>query len=225
MPLAPIQFQAAPLRAKIIESMRRAIERGALKPGDRLVEKDLCEQLGVSRTSLREALRELEAEGIVAQLGARGLTVVKISRRDAENIYRIRGDIEALIFEQFIALADARALARADELCENTIAAYKGGDFVTIVDAKRAFYTFVCEVANNRIAHELLSRLTLRTAQLRSKSVVREVRQTQSIKEVRALKKAILARDVEAARDAARNHVANAAKSALPFVDEGEDDG
>ncbi|EAR51893.1 GntR-family transcriptional regulator [Oceanicola granulosus HTCC2516] len=223
--LAPIQFQAAPLRAKIIESMRRAIERGNLQPGDRLVEKDLCEQLGVSRTSLREALRELEAEGIVAQLGARGLTVVKISRRDAENIYRIRADIEALIFEQFLGLADAAALSQADALCENIIAAYKGGDFVAIVDAKRAFYEFVCGVANNRIAHELLNRLTLRTAQLRSKSVVREERQNQSIEEIRALKRALLARDVDAAREAARSHVGNAAKSALPFVEDTPDDG
>lgn len=224
-PLAPIQFQAAPLRAKIIEAMRRAIERGDLRPGDRLVEKDLCEQLGVSRTSLREALRELEAEGIVAQLGARGLTVVKISRRDAENIYRIRADIEALIFEQFLHAADAQAIAEADQLCERIIAAYKSGDFGAIVDAKRAFYAFVCGVADNRIAHELLSRLTLRTAQLRSQSVVRKDRQSQSIEEISALRDAILGRDVPRARDAGRRHVENAANSALPFVDEDACDG
>ncbi len=222
--LDPIQFQAAPLRTKIIESMRRAIERGNLKPGDRLVEKDLCEQLAVSRTSLREALRELEAEGVVAQLGARGLTVVKISRRDAENIYRIRADIEALIFEQFLGRADTKALKQVDNLCEQIIAAYKSGDFVSIVDAKRSFYDFVCDVADNRIAHELLNRLTLRTAQLRSKSVVREERQSQSIEEVRALKRAIVARDVDAVRIAARSHVENAANSALPFVGEGAGD-
>lgn len=219
--LAPIQFQSAPLRAKIIESMRRAIERGVLRPGDRLVEKELCEQLGVSRTSLREALRELEAEGIVAQLGARGLTVVKISRRDAENIYRIRAELEALLFEQFLDAADAQAVAEADQLCERIIEAYKSGDFIGIVEAKRVFYNFLCGVADNRIAHELLNRLTLRTAQLRSQSVVRTERQSQSIKEICALRDAIVRRDVAAARDAARRHVENAANSALPFVDEG----
>ena len=59
--LVPIRVEAAPLRSKIIESIRHAIEHGVLKPGDRLIEKDLCERLEVSRTSLREALRELEA--------------------------------------------------------------------------------------------------------------------------------------------------------------------
>ncbi|MCE0506615.1 GntR family transcriptional regulator [Roseivivax sp. GX 12232] len=217
--LSPIQFEAAPLRAKIIESMRRAIERGQLQPGERLVEKDLCEQLGVSRTSLREALRELEAEGVVAQLGARGLTVVKISRRDAENIYRIRADIEALVFEQFLDAADGKALSEAETLCDDIIAAYKSGDFVAIVDAKRALYDFICDCADNRIARELLGRLTLRTAQLRSRSVVRKERQSQSIEEIAALKTALLARDVDAVRTAARAHVDNAARSALGFAE------
>ena len=81
--LVPIRVEAAPLRSKIIESIRHAIEHGVLKPGDRLIEKDLCERLEVSRTSLREALRELEAEEIVAKVSARGLTVVKISLHDA----------------------------------------------------------------------------------------------------------------------------------------------
>ena len=69
--LSPIRQETAPLRLRIIESMRRAIERGVLLPGARLVEKDLCQQLGVSRTSLREALRELEAEGVIAQTSPR----------------------------------------------------------------------------------------------------------------------------------------------------------
>lgn len=218
--LQPIHFEAAPLRLRIIDSMRKAIERGILKPGERLVEKDLCEQLGVSRTSLREALRELEAEGVVAQAGARGLTVVRISRRDAENIYRIRADIEALIFEQFLGNADDAAIDEARRLCGVIVDAYRSGEFVSIMDAKRAFYDFVCRVADNRVARELLQRLTLRTAQLRSKSVERSERQSQSIEEIEALRDAIVARDVDGARKAARTHVGNAAKSALPFVEE-----
>lgn len=217
--LAPINFQAAPLRSKIIDSMRQAIERGVLKPGERLVEKDLCLQLGVSRTSLREALRELEAEGVVAPVSARGLTVVRISRRDAENIYRIRADLEALIFEQFLDNADDAALDEVERLSSIIIDAYKQGEFVAIVDAKRAFYDFICHKADNSVARDLLQRLTLRTAQLRSKSVVREERQAQSIDEMKMLRDALLSRDAERARETARAHVNHAAISALPFAD------
>jgi DNA-binding GntR family transcriptional regulator len=218
--LERINFVPAPLRMRIIDSMRSAIEQGVLKPGYRLVEKDLCEQLGVSRTSLREGLRELESEGVIAQNGARGLNVVRISRRDAKNIYRIRADLEALIFQQFLENADDVALREAERLCDQVIEAYKSSQFSLIIDAKRQFYDFICNVARNRIALELLSRLTLRTAQLRRKSVVRSERQAQSIEEMKALRDALLARDIDQARQVARVHVENAAVSALPYVEE-----
>ena len=217
--LTPIVLETAPLRSRIIESMRRAIERGVLKPGERLVEKDLCQQLGVSRTSLREALRELEAEGVIAQTSVRGLTVVKISHRDAENIYKIRADIEALIVEQFIGLASPDDMAQAKTLSERLIDAYENGDFIDIVEAKRAFYGHLCKVAQNDVAFDLSQKLTLRTAQLRSRSVVRQERQIQSIKEINTLIKAIGRKDVVAARKAAHAHVDNAAQSALGSVE------
>src|ERR1700721_2979552 len=93
--LAPLHQQPAPLRNKIITALRSAIETGVLQPGARLVERDLCEQLQVSRTSLREALGELQAEGILTYSPTRRLSVSIISRTDAENAYRIRAAMEA----------------------------------------------------------------------------------------------------------------------------------
>jgi DNA-binding GntR family transcriptional regulator len=217
--LSRIRQEVAPLRTQIIESMRRAIERGFLKPGERLVEKDLCEKLGVSRTSLREALSKLEAEGVITQAPARGLVVAKISRRDAENIYHIRADVEALIVGQFIEKADAAQAVVIQEKCDALIKSYNHGKFEAIVEAKREFYTYICEVADNTVALDVLSRLTLRTAQLRNRSVVRSKRQAQSVIEVRVLADAIQSRDVKAARQAAKAHVDNAAKSALTFAE------
>lgn len=216
--LTPIHFESAPLRSRIIDAMRQAIELGTLKPGERLVEKDLCVQLNVSRTSLREALRELEGEGVVAQESARGLTVVKISQRDAQNIYRIRADLEALIFEQFLMNANDTELAEAMHLCDAMVLSYETGAFSGIVEAKRRFYDHMCNVADNRVARDLLAKLTLRTVQLRRRSVVRKERQEQSILEITALKEALSSRDVKATRSSARRHVEHAAASALPFA-------
>ena len=95
-PFGPLTHEFAPLRNKIMKSLRRAIETGLLEPGTRLVEKDLCQQLNVSRTSLREALRQLQSEGILTDLNNRGLAVVTVTSEDAENIYRIRGVLEPL---------------------------------------------------------------------------------------------------------------------------------
>lgn len=216
--LAPIRVESAPLRLKIIEAMRGALESGALEPGERLKEKELCEQLGVSRTSLREALRELEAIGVVGQAAGRGLTVVRIARRDAENIYAMRAEIEALLLAQFVERADDPARERALALCDELVDAYRRGDFLPIAETKRRFTEHLCAVADNRIAREFLSWLTLRTAQLRSRSVVRPDRQRESIREIEALRAALAAGDAAAAAKAARTHVQHAARSALPFA-------
>ena len=213
--LVPIRVESAPLRSKIIEAIRDAIEHGILKPGSRLIEKDLCERLEVSRTSLREALRELEAEGIVARLSARGLTVVKISLHDAANIYRIRAQIEALIFQQFTENATNAQLIVLDNIYNELISAYNQGTFIAISQAKANWHNYICEIAQNQIARNILSRLTLRTAQLRNRSVVRKERQKQSIVELRILMEAIKKRDAIAAGEAARLHVMNASASAL----------
>lgn len=213
--LVPIRVDTAPLRSKIIESIRYAIEHGILKPGDRLIEKDLCDQLEVSRTSLREALRELEAEEIIAKASARGLTVVKISLNDAANIYLIRAQIEALIFKQFTENVTDEQLLALETIFVDLIAAYSQGTFLAISQAKERWHTYICEIAENSIARNLLSRLTLRTAQLRNRSLVRKERQSQSIIELHALMGAIKNRDAAAAADAAQRHVMSASASAL----------
>ena len=208
--LAPLQYEAAPLRNKIIMALRRAVETGILEPGRRLVEKDLCAQLNVSRTSLREALRQLQAEGILTDTAGRGLAVVQISREDAENVYRIRGVIEALVVGQFI--------EKATE-AETLKAAYLSGVAERIVAAKRQFYDRVCSVAGNPIALDLLNKLTLLTSPLRRLSVARKERQLQSVAEIDILMTAIERRDIAAAKAAAEQHVLNSAVSALPFVE------
>jgi DNA-binding GntR family transcriptional regulator len=217
--LSPVQHQAAPLRNKIIAALRSAIETGILAPGTRLIEKDLCDQLNVSRTSLREALRELQAEGIFEPMSARGLTISTISREDAENAYRIRSVLEALVVEQFIEKAgdDAvRDLARCGETLKQ---AYRSGVLSTIIESKRAFYDGICTGADNAIAFDILNRLVLRTSSLRRYSLSRKERQMQSIREIDRLIKAIQSRDIEAARQAALDHVKNSARSALDAVE------
>ncbi len=213
--LAPLRQQAAPLRGKIIAALRSAIETGVLGPGTRLIEKDLCEQLDVSRTSLREALRELQAEGVFEQTSSRGLTVTDISRENAENAYRIRAVLEALVTEQFIEKANASEVQLLVEEGEALKAAYQSGVLEEMLRAKRSFYDHICSGADNAIAFDIINRLVLRTSSLRLRSLMQKERQQQSIKEIDRLIKAIKKRDVAAARQAAIEHVQHAARSAL----------
>jgi DNA-binding GntR family transcriptional regulator len=195
--------------------MRNAIETGHLAPGARLIEKDLCEQLNVSRTSLREALRELQAEGILEYTSNRSLAVTGISREDAENIYRIRAVIESLITEQFIERANDQTLRLLLQDAEILKDAYRSGNLQSMLAAKRAFYDRLSSGAKNPIAFDMIGRLVLLTSSLRARSLLRSERQKQSIKEISRLVAAIKRRDVAAARKAAEEHVQHSASSAL----------
>jgi DNA-binding GntR family transcriptional regulator len=217
--LTALQAPQVSLRSRIIEALRRAIETGVLAPGARLVERELCEQLKVSRTSLREALGELQAEGILTYSPTRRLSVSVISYADAENAYRIRGTLEALIVEQFVEQASDDDVAALTEEGENLKAAYRSGDVDRMLVAKRAFYDSICSGAENAIAFDIINRLVLRTSVLRRRSLQRRERQAQSIQEIDILLAAISRRDIKGAREAALTNVANSAKSAL-FADE-----
>jgi DNA-binding GntR family transcriptional regulator len=218
--LSPVRQQQAPLRNKIISALRDAIESGVLEPGARLVEKELCEQLDVSRTSLREALRELQAEGMLEQTSTRSLTVSNLSPADAANAYQIRAVLEALVVGQFIALAsdgEFKLLAKDGETLK---AAYRSGALDRMIGAKRNFYRRLCAGADNRVAFDIINRLMLRTSNLRSRSMLRKERQLQGAEEIDALLTAIAARDVAAARQAVTVHVDQAAAFALGGEDE-----
>jgi DNA-binding GntR family transcriptional regulator len=213
--LASLQQPSISLRARIIQSLRRAIETGVLEPGARLVERDLCEQLQVSRTSLREALGELQAEGILTYSPTRRLSVSVISRTDAENAYRIRAVMEALVVEQFIERAGEAELTALVEESRRLKSAYRSGDVERMLIGKRAFYDRICSGAQNPMAFDIINRLILRTSVLRRRSLVRRQRQQQSIREVDVLIEAICKRDARAARKAAMQNVANSAASSL----------
>ncbi len=213
--LRALQEPQVSLRSRIIELLRRAIETGVLEPGARLVERELCEQLKVSRTSLREALGELQAEGILTYSPTRRLSVSVISPADAENAYRIRGTLEALVVEQFIEKASEDEFAALIKEGDRLKAAYRSGNVDRMLVAKRAFYDRICSGAQNAIAFDIINRLVLRTSGLRRHSLLRVERQQQSIEEVDTLLSAVTRRDIVAALQAALQNVANSAKSAL----------
>lgn len=202
--------ESAPLRRKIIASVRQAIELGTLKAGERLVEKDLCRDLNVSRTSLREAFRELEAEGLLTNQ-PRGLVGTKVTEEEANNIYRVRAALEALVSEQFAQGATAAAQGELKEAVDKLERAYAERRYDLILSAKKEFYETLCRGANNLIVLDLLNRLNSRITQLRSASLSDPSRGLASMAEIRDLTAALLARDAAAARAAAITHVESAA--------------
>jgi DNA-binding GntR family transcriptional regulator len=212
--LVPLKLEAAPLRRKIVTALRRAIETGELKPGDRLVEKDLCQDLNVSRTSLREALRELQAEKLLVAV-PRGLIVAEISDEDAANIYQVRAALEGLVAAQFAETANALDVETLKAALNRLEDAYRLKDFEKILDAKKDFYDAICLGAKNAVVRDLLDHLGNRINQLRSTSREDDKRWIASLAELKKLAGALFARNPKAARAAAIKHVDAAARTVL----------
>lgn len=211
--LVPLTQEAAPLRRKIVAALRHAIEVGELKPGERLVEKELCQKLNVSRPSLREALRQLQSEKLVSAV-PRGLVVAAITEQDAANIYRVRAALEGLVAEQFVENAteiDIDALQTAFEALEQ---AYRSGAFEATLVAKKAYYDVICLGARNAVVRDILDHLSTRINQLRSTSRSNAARRVESLAELKTLTRALFGRDRKIARLAAIQHIDAAANAA-----------
>lgn len=210
-----IPAESATLRHLVEMKMREAIALGMFKPGERLIERDLCARLGVGRTSIREALRQLEAEGLVTSVPHRGPVVSIITVDEARQLYDVRALIESHAGRVFAASGndDLRdALTRAVKLF---LEAAKVPDRQMIITAKAAFYEALMAGAGNVFLTKMHRSLTGRITLLRVTSMMQEGRLLQSVAEIKEIHRTILAQDPDAAAEACRYHVEQAAATAI----------
>lgn len=207
---------AAPLREQACEALRHAIVRLELPPGSRLRERELIERLGVSRTTVREALRELESEGLVTIIPQRGAVVATLSAREAADLYEARAAIEAIVVRRFVERAPDPAIAELRETVEEfTALSERGGEIHQMLAAKDRFYDVLARGAGSPPLQQLLSTLQARVRQLRATSLSQNDRPKQSAQELRDLLEVIAARDAEAAERLCSVHVRAAANTGL----------
>lgn len=210
-----VETVAAPVRRQVVEILRSAITSGHFEPGQRLIERDLCELTGVSRASIREALRQLETEGLIETIPNRGPLVSRLTPEDAASIYQIRGALEALAAKLFATVANdqqVQALAAAVSVLEK---AYKAQELDAIVEAKQTFYYILIQGSGNSMIASILNTMNARITMLRRVSLSSPERAPASIREIRAVLRAIKRRDPEAAYAASLHHIEQAAKVAL----------
>jgi DNA-binding GntR family transcriptional regulator len=206
---------AAPVRSQVVEMLRSAITSGRFAPGQRLIEKELCDMMGVSRPSVREALRQVESEGLIVTIPNRGPIVSRLSPAEVASIYEIRGALEALAAELFAKSASDAQVKTLDEAVSRLEGAYKSGDVETIVVAKSRFYDVLLEGSGNTILPALFRTMNARITQLRRVSLSSPKRAVTSLREIRAVLRAIKQRDPEGAFKASLHHVREASRVAL----------
>ena len=205
---------AAPLREQVVTLVRDAILGFRLQPGQRLVERELVEQLGVSRATVREVLRQLAVEGLVTVVPQRGAIVTALSPDDAADLYEMRASLEALAVQRFVQRAtpdQVAALRAAVVEIERTA----DGDPQDQLHAKDRFYEVLLAGSGSRPLQETLAGLQARVRLLRATSLAVPGRPREAAAELRAVVDAVEAGDADAASAACARHIHNAARTAL----------
>jgi DNA-binding GntR family transcriptional regulator len=213
--------RATPIREQIAEHLRVAIADLRLRPGAVLIERELCESTGASRPSVREALRQLESEGLLVSAPGKGTKVATLSVEEARHVYQVRGVLEGLAGRLFATLAsdeDRAQLHDAFGAVQDALTEPR-----QLLKAKDRFYAVLMRGAQNPIAEQTLNALYRRVTLLRATSLARSGRPTQSIQEIQAIVQAIDDRDPDATERACRKHVRSAEQVALEVSPEKEE--
>lgn len=209
---------AASLRHQVEDRLRQAIVSGRFAPRQHLVERELCAALSVSRPLLREALRQLEAEGLISLVPHKGPMVTGISAAEAAELYDLRALLEGFAGEALAARHDAAAIARLGAAVAGLETAAAAGDAGAVVAAKAVFYAALLEGCGNRFVQESLSRLHNRITVLRATSLAEPGRLRHSLREIGRIYRCIEAGDAAGAGRACRRHIAAAKAVALAVL-------
>ena len=213
-----IAAAAAPLRREIEIRLRTAIVEGRFKPGDRLIEREMCDLLGVSRASLREALRQLEAEELVTIVPHRGPVVSDITVEEAQQLYDVRAMLEGLAARRFAETASDEDIAVLRQALKAFADVVRGRSSVPLPTAKAGIYEVLLERCGNRIAGRMLTQLNNRVGLLRSTSMSQKGRVKNTLAEVTRIVEAIERRDPVGAWQATVEHVTRASEIAIKVL-------
>ena len=160
--------RASSLKEVVIKSIRDAIISGYFKPGEKLIEKRLTEDLGVSRTILREAISHLSAEGIVKVVPNKGPIVRNFEEEDIYNLYQIRMALLGLATRQFTQNLSENTLDKLEKKLDKIKLAHKNFDAEKLIKAKNDFYQYIVDESGNSDLILLIRSLESQLSMMRS---------------------------------------------------------
>ena len=209
------------VRQQTIDALRQSILNFQLKPGQRLVEREFIERLGVSRTTFREAIRELAAEGLLTVVAQKGARVSAPSLEEAIDLYEVRSALESIVVSRFVERAtdqEVRSLRAAVKNFKRV--STHTTDILELLRAKEAFYEVLVRGARSNGLQQLLEGIKARVHALRATSLSHPGRVAETVAELEAIVAAITDRDAPLASQLCAAHVRNACNTALASLRE-----
>ena len=215
MPSAPRrQPEEAPVSSRYkqdyaYDRLKRAIIAGVFPPEKLLVERELCEMLGISRTPVREALRRLSSEGLVESHPGRGMFVTRLTAQEAQQIYELKEALERMAVRLCIQRMEPAELEELGRCIEAHARAATGGEPELAADMDLQFHIMLVEFARSPKIAEHAKTILVQTRRLSQLSVYDTSRTREFIQEHRAIYEALRARDSAAAEAAVSRHIAS----------------
>lgn len=189
------------LREKILETIREAILKGNLKPGEKVAEPELAERFGISRTPIREAFRQLESEGYLTVIPRKGAVVTALSERDVQEFYAIKSILEGYAASLAAGKLTDKELEKLDAVNEKLRHLAQDGDVKTFYRIHNEFHEIFLKAADNNKLYELIHQLGLKFNRLRMASLSVNGRMEISVEEHDKLLDAFRRKDGNAAED------------------------
>lgn len=218
-PLLPIKLDSyKPLRELVFETLREAIIEGELPPGERLMEVQVAEELGVSRTPVREAIRKLELEGLVAMIPRKGAYVSGLSMKDLIEVFEIRGALEGVASALSAERATEEELESLERHLVKTAELIEKKDFHAVVDVDTDFHSLLYETSRNARLAQIISNLREQIQRFRQTSLSYPGRMKEALEEHRKIVEAISDRNPELARQLAQEHIENAENCMMQII-------
>lgn len=204
-----------PLRDVVFKTLRQAILTGELKPGERLMEIHLANKLGVSRTPIREAIRQLELEGLVIMVPRKGAQVASITEKSMSDVLEVRLALEKLAVE----LASKRISFEQKERLKSALEAFeevvKGGDAIEIAKADVEFHDAIFDATGNMRLGQMVNNLAEQMYRYRFEYIKDESGHMRLVSEHRKIYDAIANGKTEEATSAISEHIKNQEESII----------
>jgi DNA-binding GntR family transcriptional regulator len=217
--LVPIKLDNyKPLRELVFESLREAILSQQLEPGERMMEIQLAEEMGVSRTPVREAIRKLELEGLVVMIPRKGAYVAGLSLKDVAEVFEIRRVLEGLAAELAVDRITDDELENLERYLVKIAEDIERSDLNKVVETDTDFHTLLYQASRNQRLAQIINNLREQIQRFRATSLSHPGRMKEALEEHRKIVEAISSRDSETARRLAQEHIENAENSMMDMI-------
>ena len=200
-----------PLRDVVFNTLRKAILRGELKPGERLMEIQLANKLGVSRTPIREAIRKLELEGLVLMIPRKGAEVAQITEKNMQDVLEVRKALEELSVQLACERITPEQVEEMKMAAEDFRKVLKSGDVTKIAEANVKFHDIIFAATNNQRLITLLNNLREQIYRYRVEYLKDEKNYPRLIEEHRQIMQGLKERNEQYVVEMTKKHMDNQA--------------